>query len=233
MSEERELTGIEKAQAARKRNAELRRQGLLPPLARKSKPKPAKETFSQRFERAEAARLDDEEPPAVSAGGALSAERWARIREEARRAVEAELRTKNEASQTELIKQLLDEETLRLRREAGLTSHLDDIVEYTVNCPPFANAFVVDFTSYHHGHTYHLPRKRYDVLREMEARGWDAEERAGNPNRKFWRNPSITQNPFGMVQRDLNGTIVSRETTVSAMGGIIGAPTDTMMAGGL
>jgi hypothetical protein len=226
MSEERELTGVQKAQAARKRNAELRRQGLLPPLVRKSKPKPAKEVMPHQ----PAIGSDNAQPPVVNAGGALSAEQWARIREEAQKDVDAEVRTKNEAGQTELIKRLLDEERLRLRRAAGLTSHLDDVVEYTVNCPPFGNAFVVDFTSYHHGQTYHLPRKLYDVLREMEARGWDAEERAGNPNRKFWRNPSITQNPFGMVKRDLNGTIVSRETTVSAIGGITGAPTNTLTA---
>jgi hypothetical protein len=230
MSEERELTGIEKAQAARKRNAELRRQGLLPPLARKSKPKIAKEVMPHQ----PALGSDNAQPPAVNAGGALSAEQWARIREEAREAVEAEIRTKNEAGQTELIKQLLDEETLRLRRAAGLTSHLDDVVEITINCPPFANVLMVDFKSYHHGHTYHVPRKLYDVLREMMARGWDSEDRAGNPNRKFYRDPAITQNPLHHQTRWGDGTIVARESSISArFGTVTGAPIDTMMGGGL
>jgi hypothetical protein len=229
--EPRKLTGLEKARAVRAENQRLRREGLLPPLQsrRKAKAKPQQNT------KAVAADPGPASPPAEnSAGGSiLSADNLARIREEARKRVEAELQQRQNVEQQSLMAKMLDEETLRLRRAHGLTNHLDDIVEITINCPPFANEMLVDGVPYHHGFTYHVPRKLYDVLREQIARGWDSEDRAGNPNRKFYRDPTVTQNPNARLQRWGDGTIIARETTISGMtGAVSGSPVDGALSPG-
>jgi hypothetical protein len=227
------LTGIERARAQKAKNAELRRQGLLPPIKRSAKKSRPASTEKPR-PAAPSAQIGGGGHEVAAASSVLSPEKLERIREEARKRVEAELRQRAEGEQTELVAKLLEEETLRLRRAHGLTNHLDDVIEITINAPPFATMYAIDSKLYHHGYTYHVPRKLYDVLREQMARGWDAEDRAGNPNRKFYRDPAVTMNPMLQQRRYGDGTVISRETTISAKLGLIsGAATDTAMAGGL
>jgi hypothetical protein len=153
----------------------------------------------------------------------LSPEAMARIRAEARAEIDKEIKARSEIDRRELAKKAKEEEMQRLRREAGLTSHLDDLVEYTLNLPPFAplEGLMIDGESFAHGRTYTVRRAKFDVLREQVARGWDAEERAGNPNlRKYDRRYTSTMNPY-MQERLVNGHLAARESTINAATGAV------------
>lgn len=131
----------------------------------------------------------------------------ARIREEAKKKVDEELRLRAAAERKEKIAAALDAETRRQRREAGLTNHLDDLVEIMIDVAPFTDNITIDGTVYQHGMWYTVDRRKADVMREIMARSWDSEERAGNPNRKFRREQAGTMNPMAREQRLADGTL--------------------------
>jgi hypothetical protein len=172
---------------------------------------------------------DEPKPAAV-----LDAKTVERIRREARAYVDKQLEERNQQGKRDLEQRVRDDIIADLRRQAGLASHLDDLVEHTINCPPFTDRFIIDGIEYHHGYTYTMRRSLYDVMREIEARGWDAEDRAGNPNRKFYRRPEMTMNPLLRQRYAEDGHAISRETSFSALGGqAINAPINNLLAGGL
>lgn len=130
-----------------------------------------------------------------------------RIQQEVRRKIEGELAAVAAVKRKELIAKELDRELLRQRREAGLTDHRDDLLEICIDVAPFANDIRIDDRIYQHGHWYTVDRRRYDALREIMARSWDAEERAGNPNRRFRREMAGTMNSIMNERRLPDGTL--------------------------
>lgn len=180
------------------------------------------------------AEPEPEPPPAAARITGLPPEIVARIRAEAKAYVDKQVAERHRAAASDMEAQLKESLIYDMRRAAGLTSHLDDLVEHTVNCPPFADRYIRDGVEYHHGYTYTMTRAVYDSMREDESRGWDAEDRAGNPNRKFYRRPEMTQNPLLRQRYADDGHAISRETTFSAMGGPpIDAPVNNLLAGGI
>ena len=144
-----------------------------------------------------------------------------RIRAEEKAYVEKQLAERRAIASKDLEAQLRESIRADLRRDAGLTSHLDDIIEHTINCPPFADKYIIDGVAYHHGYTYTMRRALYDVLREQEARGWDSEDQAGNPNKQFFRRREMTMNPLLRMRYGDDGHAISRETSFSAVGGAV------------
>ena len=70
---------------------------------------------------------------------------------------------------------LLEQETQRLRVEEGYTtgnSHLDEIVNITIDLAQFASSILINNVPYNHGRTYAVPRHVADTLRETMARTW-------------------------------------------------------------
>ncbi len=111
--------------------------------------------------------LDDEEP--VRLHPILSNEEVLAAKASARSKVQAERRKAAMAAVEE-------EETRRLRREEGLTTGVgakDDIVNITIDLPPFAPDLKVNFDQiFTHGVTYPVPRHQADTLAEMMSRAW-------------------------------------------------------------
>jgi len=142
-----------------------------------------------------------------------------KIRADARAKVEAELRARDKGEDARKSKELFDAELLRYRRDAGLANHLDDLVEITINTPPFTDKLMIDGIQYFQGYTYTVSRRQYNDMMETMARGWDAEDRAGNPNRKYYRTPGQTQNPFALQRFLSDGSALHRATGISAKSG--------------
>jgi hypothetical protein len=173
------------------------------------------------------------EPPDEAAGervevkDGFTAKELADIRAAAKKVVAKEMEEKRLESLKSRQKAMLEEEVLRLRRGAGLTDHRDDLIDITIDCPPFTNRLILNFGMdeqqvFDHGFTYTVTRRQYDVLREQMARGWDAEDRAGNPNRKFYRTFAGTQNPHLHTRQLMDGTMtIGRETVVNATTGSV------------
>jgi len=70
---------------------------------------------------------------------------------------------------------LLEQETQRLRIEEGFTtgnSHLDEIVNITIDLAQFAPSILINNQPYHHGRNYSVPRHVADTLREVMFRTW-------------------------------------------------------------
>ena len=95
---------------------------------------------------------------------------------------------------------------LAQRRDAGLVDYRDDILDILIDVAPFAVDITIDGTVYQHGHWYKVDRRRHDSLREIMARSWDSEDRAGNPNRRFHREVAGTMNPLANERRQADGT---------------------------
>lgn len=160
--------------------------------------------------------------PQPASAASLSDDERERIRAEARKAVEEELRNVNKVAKKDLMRKALDDEILEQRRLAGLTDYRDDIIDFLVDVAPFTDRIVIDGTTYFHGYWYKVPRKLYEVLRETCARSWDAEDRAGNPNKKFHRTVAGTMNPMLNENRMADGTLtMARPTSVNAFTGAI------------
>lgn len=153
-------------------------------------------------------------------GPLLSDGELERIRQEARKKIDEEIAARNEQRKKQAIKDTLDAEILRQRREAGLTDHRDDMLEILIDVGPFTDRIVIDGTIYQHGSWYTVDRRKYDVMREIMARSWDAEERAGNPNRKFRREVAGTMNPMLRELRKPDGTLtMGTDTRVNGLTG--------------
>jgi hypothetical protein len=103
----------------------------------------------------------------------LSNEEVLAARARARKKVEAERKLA-------AIEALEVQETERLRLEEGLTTGvgvLDEIVNVTIDLPPFAPDIKVNFhQTFVHGYTYPVPRHQADTLREQMARAWRHED---------------------------------------------------------
>jgi hypothetical protein len=149
----------------------------------------------------EDAPVDGDEPIPLE----LSAAELARIREEAKKKVDAELADVHAAERKKLMAKALDAEILAQRRAAGLIDYRDDKLNILIDVAPFASDITIDATVYQHGHWYEVDRRRYDSLREIMARSWDSEDRAGNPNRRFRREVAGTMNPLANELRDESG----------------------------
>lgn len=161
-------------------------------------------------------------PEPVDDTAPLSAEELARIREEAAKKVAAEMADVNAAKRKKLIAETLAEETLRQRRAAGLTDYRDDMLDILIDVAPFTAEIRIDGTVYQHGRWYKVDRRRYDSLREIMARSWDAEDRAGNPNRKFQRTVAGSMNPLLNELRLPDGTMtMGVDARVNAITGAI------------
>jgi monoamine oxidase len=178
--------------------------------------------------KAEAAREPDPpiEEPEEDGPLQLSESELARIRAEAAKQVAKELAKRNAERMQELMKKTLDEEILAQRRAAGLTNHHDDIIEVLIDVAPFDNQIVIDGTVYQHGGWYKMDRRRWESVREIMARGWDAEDRSGNPNKKFYRTVAGTMNPMMHEIRMDDGTFtIGLQTKINGMtGAVTGAP---------
>lgn len=140
-------------------------------------------------------------------GSLLSAADLEYIRSEAAKKVEAEKEDALRADKKAAIKKAIEEETLKLRKEAGLSNHMDDLLQILVDVAPFSGDIKIDGTIYEHGRWYTVDRRKYETIREICARSWDAEDRAGNPNRKFYRNVAGTMNPMQNERRGSDGTL--------------------------
>lgn len=138
----------------------------------------------------------------------LTDEQLERIRVEARKKIEAEILGAREIKLKSLMAEELDREILTQRRLAGLTNHQDDIIEFLVNVGPFADRVVVDGKVYTHGQWVKTTRREYDSIRDIMARSWESEDRAGNPNKKFEMERRLVgvQNPMMMETRLPDGS---------------------------
>lgn len=173
-----------------------------------------------------------EEPPAEEDFGGFSAEEMAKIRAEARKTVDAEIAKRRRADRAVAMKDAIEAEERRLRSEAGLSNVMDDIVDIVIDCPPHSSALILNFGMdeqkvYAHGGTYKVTRAVHDTLTEMMARGWDAEDRAGNPNRKFYqRTFASTQNPDHHTRMGMDGTrTLGHNPTINFKTGGVAGPT--------
>jgi hypothetical protein len=108
-----------------------------------------------------------------------------RIEAEAKKLVDEELEKLAKKDREKFLKDELDKEVLRQRRLAGLINHQDDVVEFLINVAPFSPGITIDGKHYPHGSWAKLSRREYDSIRDMMARSWESEDRAGNPNRRF------------------------------------------------
>lgn len=136
----------------------------------------------------------------------LSDDELSTIADEARKKVDAEIADVAKLNRKELMAKALDNEILRQRREAGLTDYRDDMITFLIDVAPFANDIRIDGKVYTHGQWVTLPRRQYDAIREIMARSWDSEDRAGNPNRKHARTVAGSMNPLQNEQRMPDGT---------------------------
>jgi hypothetical protein len=177
-------------------------------------------------ERDEGEKSPPIEEPGVADPLALTADELEDIRREARKKVEAELKASNEAARKTIIAKALDAEILEQRRAAGLTDHRDDLVQILIDIAPFDDKIVIDGTMYFHGSWYTVDRRKHDTLREICARSWDAEDRAGNPNRKFYRHVAGSMNPMVHEPMMSDGTYSVRGGTVinARTGAMTGLP---------
>ncbi len=128
-----------------------------------------------------------------------------RIRQEARKKVEDELASLRKTEKKAAMATALDAEVLAQRRALGLADHRDDIVEVLIDVAPFAKDITVDGTVYLHGQWYKMDRRKADSVREIMARSWDSEDRAGNPNRRFRREAGAPMNTMLLERRTADG----------------------------
>lgn len=107
-----------------------------------------------------------------------------RISEEVKKKVDQLLAEKAAKEREKALKTAYDEELLRQKRLAGLIDHQDDIVEFRVNVAPFSTGLTLDGHHWPHGAWVKMTRREYDSARDIMARSWESEDRAGNPNKK-------------------------------------------------
>lgn len=161
------------------------------------------------------------------AGSLLTAADLEYIREQASKKVEAERADALRADKNKAIKKAIEDETAKLRKEAGLANHMDDLLQILIDVAPFSGDIKIDGTIYEHGRWYTVDRRKYETIREICARSWDAEDRAGNPNRKFYRNVAGTMNPMHNERRGSDGTLTMfpEGSVLNAInGGTVNAP---------
>lgn len=151
----------------------------------------------------------------------LTAEELARVQEEAKKKIDAELAVKRAAERKALIAKALDDEIMRQRNAAGLVDYRDDMVRFMINVAPFSPGIDIDGRRYAHGEWVTTPRREYDTIREAMARSWESEDRAGNPNKKFQQERQMAGivNPMLVERRMSDGTFtVGAPISVSANG---------------
>ncbi len=166
---------------------------------------------------AEPVREPEESPPLE-----LSANELLRIREEAKKKVDEELAAAHAVERERLMARVFDDEILEQRKAAGLIDYRDDMLDILIDVAPFAADISIDGTVYQHGHWYKVDRRKYDSLREIMARSWDSEDRAGNPNRRFRREVAGTMNPLANEQRLPDGTFtLGPAPTINARTGTV------------
>lgn len=172
--------------------------------------------------------LPPDQPPAPVDLPGLSDDERRRIQAEARAQIEQELAVRAREERKQLIAKELEVEIQRQRAEAGLIGPADELVTFQINVAPFADALVINGVKYQHGQWVTKPRREYDSFREIMARSWESEDRAGNPNKKFEQERRLlaTGNPMWREQRQADGSFtVGLDTRVnSRTGGVINAP---------
>jgi|SRR5215469_2501502 len=149
----------------------------------------------------------------------------ARIRQEQKAKVDAELRRLEKAQHAGREARFAEQELERQRRSAGLTDHLDDLIMHTINVAPFSDGITIDGVKYHQGYTYTFTRRVYNDVCKIETDGWLSEDRAGNPNKRFYRRSTQQQDPFALQKTLGDGSLLHRQTTVNGRtGGVSGEP---------
>lgn len=62
-----------------------------------------------------------------------------------------------------------------------------------------SDRIMIDGVVYFHGQTYEVPKRLYDVLKEVVGRGWEHEDEIGGANRDVYRRPRSTALQPGMA----------------------------------
>lgn len=198
------------------------------PLTDEQKARMAEGRRAARLRKAEEKENPASEPEMVDASGPLLTDaELAEIRRQAAAKIEAERADALRADKQKAMKKALDEEIRRQRQEAGLSNHMDDLLQILIDVAPFSGNVTIDGTVYEHGRWYTVDRRKYETIREICARSWDAEDRAGNPNRKFYRNVAGTMNPMNNERRGSDGTLTMfpEGSVLNAInGGTVNAP---------
>jgi hypothetical protein len=115
----------------------------------------------------------------------LSPEDVERIREKARKTVEAE---RKQQAEMEFEKVALQE----VRREHDPRHEMKEI---HIDLAGHSDKLVIDMGQgaggvFYHGFKYIVPKPQHDQLMEMMMRGWAHEEACGSPNSRMYRKPS-------------------------------------------
>lgn len=98
----------------------------------------------------------------------LTNDEVAKAKADARAAVEKERKAA-------AIKQIVAEETSRLRREEGLVSGdavKDEMVKVTIDLPEYSASIRVNGEDFYHGSTYTVPRHVANSFKEIMQRAW-------------------------------------------------------------
>lgn len=83
-----------------------------------------------------------------------------------------------------------------LAKEVALARHAhmpqEELKYISLDMAGHADRIMLDGVIYFHGQTYEVPKRIYDVLREVVGRGWDHEDEIGGANRDLYRRPRST-----------------------------------------
>lgn len=111
----------------------------------------------------------------------LSEEQKAKLRAQARKEHEDQLRGKQERA-------FISAEKDRLDREAEPSEQL---IRFTVELPNYCEKIVIDGTVYFHGTTYELPLRQFYVVREIVEGNWAHEMEVQGRSRDRGRTRNI------------------------------------------
>ena len=122
-----------------------------------------------------------------------------RIRQEAAKVIEEALAKQREKEEEKAYKEAFEEEVLRQKRLAGLIDHQDDIIEFRINVAPHARGVTINGEFMPHGSWQKKTRRVYDSIRDIMARSWESEYRAGNPCEKMDQRYGVERVNAGMI----------------------------------
>jgi|ERR1035437_5902147 hypothetical protein len=72
------------------------------------------------------------------------------------------------------------------REKHGLLGKQEEMVTHTINLPPNADKFRINNRIYNQGQTYELPRGTYEMIVDIESKGWQQEAiRKGDQENAF------------------------------------------------
>ena len=106
---------------------------------------------------------------AASGHPVLSNEELAKAKLDARAAIDKERKAA-------AVKQVVAEETQRLRREEGFMAGdvvKDEIVKMTIDLPEYTDRLIINQAEFFHGYTYEVPRHVANSMRETMQKAWN------------------------------------------------------------